>query len=216
MIKPYALKKGDHVAIVSLSAVVLGEKFAKHELNRGKQRIEELGLIPEFMPNSLKGIEFIKNHPKKRAEDLKRAFADDQIKGIFCAIGGEDTYRLAPYLLDDPEFVQNVRQHPKLFTGFSDTTVNHLMLYQLGLTTFYGPNVINDLAELDTELLPYTKKLWNITSKIRLQLKFSAVPLGMKNELIFQRKLWIHLVSVILKLKAIKFSEEQESLKDNY
>lgn len=158
MIKPYALKKGDHVAIVSLSAGVLGEKFAKHELNRGKQRIEELGLIPEFMPNSLKGIEYIKNHPEKRAEDLKRAFADDQIKGIFCAIGGEDTYRLAPYLLDDPEFVQNVRQHPKLFTGFSDTTVNHLMLYQLGLTTFYGPNVINDLAELDTELLPYTKK----------------------------------------------------------
>ena len=158
MIKPQALKKGDHVAIVSLSAGVLGEKFAKHELNQGKKRIEELGLIPEFMPNSLKGIEFIKNHPEKRADDLKQAFADNRIKGIFCAIGGEDTYRLAPYLLDDPEFVKNVQQHPKLFTGFSDTTVDHLMLYQLGLITFYGPNVINDLAELDTELLPYTKK----------------------------------------------------------
>ncbi|MQS97684.1 S66 family peptidase [Companilactobacillus halodurans] len=157
MIKSKALKKGDKVAIVSLSAGTLGEAFAKHELEKGKERLAEFGLTPVFMPNSLKGVEYLKNHPEKRADDLKKAFSDKEIKGIFSAIGGNDTYRLAPYLLDDAEFVKNVQEHPKIFSGFSDTTVDHLMLYQLGLTTYYGPNFLNDWAELGPELLPYTK-----------------------------------------------------------
>ena len=158
MIKPQALQKGDHVAIVSLSSGVLGEESVAHELTAGKNRMKELGLVPVFMENSLKGLDYLKNHPEARAQDLKQAFSDPEIKGIFCAIGGDDTYRLAPYLLKDEEFIKHVQKHPKLFTGFSDTTVDHLMLYQLGLTTYYGPSFINDLAELGPDLLPYTKK----------------------------------------------------------
>ena len=74
------------------------------------------------------------------------------------AIGGDDTYRLLPYLLEDEGFVEAVKKHPKLFTGFSDTTINHLMLYKLGLSTFYGPNFICDLGEIANDMLPYTKK----------------------------------------------------------
>ncbi|WP_407888778.1 S66 family peptidase [Levilactobacillus sp. N40-8-2] len=156
MFKPYPLKVGDHVAIVSLSSGVLGEKFAAHELARGCQRLHELGLTPVTMPNALKGLDYLDAHPEARAADLKAAFMDPEIKGIICAIGGIDTYRLAPYLLDDPQFTAAVQSHPKIFTGFSDTTVDHLVLYQLGLTTYYGPNLLNDLAELGPELLPYT------------------------------------------------------------
>jgi len=158
MLKPYPLRVGDHVAIVSLSSGVLGEDFAAHELARGQQRLQELGLTPITMPNALKGLDYLEAHPEARAADLKAAFIDPQIKGIICAIGGIDTYRLAPYLLDDPEFVAAVQAHPKLFTGFSDTTVDHLMLYRLGLTTYYGPNLLNDLAELGPDLLPYTRQ----------------------------------------------------------
>jgi len=158
MQKPPALHTGDAVAIVSLSSGVLGEPFAAHELQRGLARINDLGLTPVMMPNALKGQDFLAAHPEARAADLKTAFTDPAIKGIFCAIGGIDTFRLAPYLLNDPEFVTAVKTHPKLFTGFSDTTVDHLMLYRLGITTYYGPNVINDLAELATDLLPYTKR----------------------------------------------------------
>ncbi|KRN98680.1 S66 family peptidase [Companilactobacillus kimchiensis] len=158
MIKPNKLEQGDQVAVVSLSAGTLGEPFARHELKLGLQRLRELGLEPICMPNSLKGIDYLSKHPEARAQDLKQAFLDDKIKGIFCAIGGEDTYRLVPYLLNDTEFINAVRNNPKLFTGFSDTTVDHLMLYRLGLTTYYGPNVLNDLAEFAPELLPYTKQ----------------------------------------------------------
>lgn len=158
MHKPAVLHRGDAVAIVSLSSGVLGESFAAHELQRGLARLSDLGLHPMLMPNALKGQAYLTAHPAARAADLKCAFTDSHIKGIFCAIGGIDTYRLAPYLFDDPEFITAVRDHPKLFTGFSDTTVNHLMLRRLGLQTFYGPNLLNDLAELGPDLLPYTQR----------------------------------------------------------
>ena len=36
--------------------------------------------------------------------------------------------------------------------------MNHLMFYRLGMESFYGPCIIVDLAELDNEILPYTKE----------------------------------------------------------
>lgn len=158
MKKPQALQKGDKVAVVSLSSGMLGEDFCSHNLEIGVKRLRGFGLEPVFMSNALKGIDFLKKHPEARADDLKAAFADASIKGIICAIGGDDTYRLLPYLMEDAEFAALVRKNPKLFTGFSDTTINHLMLYRLGLTTFYGPNFICDLGEIANGMLPYTER----------------------------------------------------------
>lgn len=161
MIKPHRLKTGDKVAIVSLSSGVLGEAFAAHELELGERRLQELGLRFEYMPNSRKGIEYIKNHPDARASDLKLAFTDDSIKGIICAIGGDDTYRTIPFLLEDPEFIKAVKTNPKVFLGFSDTTNNHLMFYKLGLQTYYGQAFLTDFAEFAKDMLPYTKS-WTL------------------------------------------------------
>ncbi len=158
MIKPKSLKKGDRVAIVSLSRGLLGMPFCKHELEIGIKRLKEYGLEPVFMPNALKDMDYLEKHPEARAADLKQAFLDDSIKGIINAIGGVDTYKLIPYLMEDEEFIEAVKRHPKIFTGFSDTTNNHLMLHKLGLGTFYGPCLLVDLAELDKEMLPYTKE----------------------------------------------------------
>lgn len=152
------LQKGDKVAIVSLSSGMLGEEFCSHNIEIGVKRLKEYGLEPVFMPNALRGIEYLKEHPEARAMDLKQAFSDESIAGIICAIGGDDTYRLLPYLMEDSEFVDAVKRNPKLFTGFSDTTINHLMLYKLGLSTYYGPNFICDLGEIADEMLPYSKK----------------------------------------------------------
>lgn len=72
--------------------------------------------MPVVMPNALKGFEYLKNHPEKRADDLKLAFSDKDIKAVICSIGGVDTYKLTPYLMNDKEFIENVRKHPKIFT----------------------------------------------------------------------------------------------------
>jgi muramoyltetrapeptide carboxypeptidase LdcA involved in peptidoglycan recycling len=158
MKKPKSLVRGDKVAVISLSSGMLGENFAKHELDLGLKRIKEFGLVPVVMPNALRGIEYLKKHPESRAQDLKDAFYDKSIKGVICAIGGDDTFRTLPYLMEDKDFINAVHSNPKLFTGFSDTTINHLMFYKLGMASFYGPNFVCDLAELDKEMLPYTRK----------------------------------------------------------
>ncbi|MDO4435561.1 MAG: LD-carboxypeptidase [Cardiobacteriaceae bacterium] len=158
LLKPKALKQGDKVAIVSLSRGILGESFVVHSLERGAKRLRDLGLEPVFMPNSLKGVKYLQENPEARADDLKAAFDDSSIKGIISAIGGDDGYRLAPYLLEDKRFAKQVKENPKLFTGFSDTTNHHLILYQLGLSSLYGHSFLTDLAELSPKMLPYTEK----------------------------------------------------------
>ena len=158
MIKPHRLHVGDSVAIVSLSSGILGESFIKYELILGVRRLEELGLKPVFMTNALKGLDFLKNHPEARADDLKEAFARDDIKAIICAIGGDDTYRTLPYLMEDEIFKETVKKHPKIFLGYSDSTTNHLMLNKLGLRTFYGQALLTDFAEFEPNMLEYSKQ----------------------------------------------------------
>ena len=102
------------------------------------------------------GLDYVKAHPEKRADDLLLAFHDPEIDMILCAIGGDDTYRLLPYLFDHDELANSVTD--KVFLGFSDTTINHLMLHKVGLTTFYGQAFLPDICELSSEMLPYTRK----------------------------------------------------------
>lgn len=155
--KPYRLKKGDTIAVVSLSSGILGEEHTKHQIRIGKERLESYGFNVKFMDNALKGIDYLKNHPEKRAEDLLNAFRINEIKGIICAIGGDDTYRLIPYLMENDVLKDVVQKNPKLFMGFSDTTVNHMMLHKLGLNTFYGQAFLTEICELSDEMLPYSK-----------------------------------------------------------
>lgn len=144
-----------NIAIVSLSSGMLGEPFTKFELDLGVKRLNEYGINVKFMPHALSGVDYVKAHPEKRAEDLMAAFRDHDIDMILCAIGGDDTYRLLPYLFEHDEFKQAVTQ--KIFLGFSDTTINHFMLHKLGVKTFYGQAFLPDVCELSREMLPYTK-----------------------------------------------------------
>ena len=144
------------VEIVSLSSGIIGETFAAHELKIGVKRLESMGLQVRFSKNALKGIEYIKKHPEDRASDLLDAYANPDVDMILCAIGGDDTYRLLPYLFENNELEKAVND--KIFLGFSDTTINHLMLHKLGIKTFYGQSFLTDLCELDSDMLPYSKK----------------------------------------------------------
>ncbi|AWX69571.1 LD-carboxypeptidase [[Mycoplasma] anseris] len=76
---------------------------------------------------------------------------------ILCAIGGEDTYKTVKFILDNPEYVKIIKQNPKIFLGYSDTTINHLMLNKLGLKTYYGQAFLTCIAEWDKEMLTYSK-----------------------------------------------------------
>ena len=144
------------VGIVSLSSGIIGEEFIQFEVEIGLRRLREYGLKVKFMPNALRGIDYIREHPEKRAEDLLQAFRDPEIDMILCAIGGDDTFRLLPYLFGHDELREAVSQ--KIFLGFSDTTINHFMLHKVGLNTFYGQSFLADVCELGPEMLPYSRR----------------------------------------------------------
>lgn len=143
MLKPERLKKGDKVAIVSLSRGLLGEDWAIHKLEIAKERMKnDFSLQVVVMPNALKGTKYLYERPEARAKDFMDAFRDSSVKAIFNAIGGNDTIRLLPYIDFDI-----IKSNPKIFTGFSDTTVNHFMLHKAGLVSYYGASVMNNWSE---------------------------------------------------------------------
>lgn len=145
-----------NIGIVSLSRGIIGETFVSHEVEIGLARLKGYGINVKFMPNALKGLDYIKNHPEKRAEDLLCAFSDPEIDMILCAVGGDDTYRLLPYLFEHDELMKAASD--KIFLGFSDTTVNHFMLHKVGLRSFYGQAFLPDICEIGPDMLPYSKK----------------------------------------------------------
>ncbi len=143
MIKPRHLEPGDRVAVVSLSSGSLGEPDRIHKYSLAKERLaNDFGLELVAMPNALRGIDYLYRHPEARAADLMEAFRDPSIRAVFCAIGGDDTIRLLPYIDFDV-----LHDNPKIFTGFSDSTTNHFMMYKAGLMSYYGVSLMCNLAE---------------------------------------------------------------------
>ena len=139
--RPKRLSSGDRIAVVSPSWG--GPGTFPHRYQAGRQQLEEVfGLEVIEMPHALASADFVSAHPELRAADLHQAFADPTISGIFASIGGDDAIRLLPHLNLDL-----IRQNPKVFLGFSDTTAIHLACLTAGLTSFYGPSIMAGFAE---------------------------------------------------------------------
>ncbi len=154
MLKPERLRRGDRVAVVSLSRGMLGEPRFIHKFHIAKERLaREYGLELVAMPNALRGMDYLDRHPEARAADLMDAFRDRSVKAVFNAIGGDDTIRLLPYI----DF-QVLRDNPKIFTGFSDTTTNHFMLYKAGVVSYYGGSLMNNFSEY-VRINGYTREM---------------------------------------------------------
>ena len=148
MIKPPKLNPGDKIATVSLSWG--GPSVFPHRYQIGvKQLQDEFGLQIVEMPNTLKDADWLSRNPKARADDLMQAFADPSIKGIFATIGGDDSIRTLPFMDHDV-----IRKNPKIFIGYSDTTISHLVCYKAGLVSFYGPSIMVEFAE-NGGMFPY-------------------------------------------------------------
>lgn len=139
--KPLALQEGDCVAAVSLSWG--GPGAVPERYHQGKEEIQRtFGLRVVEMPNTLRDPKWLAQNPQARAEDLMLAFEDTSIRGIISTIGGDDSIRLIPYF--NREIIQN---NPKIFLGYSDTTVTHFACFSVGLVSFYGPSVMAGFAE---------------------------------------------------------------------
>ena len=118
LIVPKALKKGDTIALISISGGRAGDEDMLCRYETGKRRLEEIwGVKAVPTPNALAGSTFLYENPEKRAEDLMWALKNEEINGIICMMGGDDSYRVFPYI--DLEVIKN---NPKVFMGYSDIT----------------------------------------------------------------------------------------------
>jgi len=141
LLKPKLLKPGDTVATISLSWGGAGEY--KHRYEIGKKQLQDLfGVKVVETKNALKSADFISKNPKVRADDLMEAFSDKSINAIISNIGGEDSIRTLQYT-----DLSVIRKNPKIFLGFSDTTVTHFACYKAGLSSFYGTSLLVGFAE---------------------------------------------------------------------
>lgn len=125
-------RPGDRVAILSPSSGLPGVFPAVFEL--GLRRLtEDFQLTPVEYPTTRE----MGSSLEARARDLHAAFADPDITAIICSIGGDDEIRLLKYL--DPALL---KAHPKPFYGYSDNTNLHLMLWNLGIVSYYGGSIM--------------------------------------------------------------------------
>jgi muramoyltetrapeptide carboxypeptidase LdcA involved in peptidoglycan recycling len=165
MLKPPHLQAGDTVAAVTLSWG--GPGLFPHRYQAGKQQLEAaFDLRVVEMPHTLRDPAWIAANPRARADDLMAAFADPAIKGIISTIGGEDSIRTLPHT-----DLEVIRQNPKVFLGFSDTTITHLAYWKAGLGSVYGPSIMAGFGE-NGGLFSY------MVESVRRTL-FNAAPIGL-------------------------------------
>ena len=82
-----------------------------------------------------------------KAQDINRAFADPEVKAVWCVRGGSTAWQVLP-LLD----YTLIAGHPKPLIGFSDVTTLHLALGQrCGLVTYHGPTANRVLSWGETD-----------------------------------------------------------------
>ncbi|MEZ4777942.1 MAG: LD-carboxypeptidase [Flavobacteriaceae bacterium] len=128
MIIPTYLQKGDTVAIVSTA-----RKISTSEIQPAIELLTAWGL--QVVVGTTIGAEYYQfaGDDALRAADFQAMLDNPKVKAIWCARGGYGTVRMID-LLNFSEFLK----HPKWIVGYSDVTVLHSHIHQLGVATIHS------------------------------------------------------------------------------
>ncbi|SER90971.1 S66 family peptidase [Natrinema salaciae] len=149
-VTPPALEPGDRVAVIAPSSG--GARNAPHVFELALERLHTaFDLEPVVYPTARQSDDFLSAHPRARAADIHAAFRDPDISGVFATIGGADQLRVLRHL--DPTVL---REHPTRFYGMSDNTNLSLLLWNAGIVSYSGAQLMNELA-VPGELPAYTE-----------------------------------------------------------
>ena len=109
-----------------------------HELNPSIKLLEEWGLKVVFGKNLFEEDNQFSGTVSQRSSDLQSMIDDDSIKAILCARGGYGTVQI----IDKVDFSHLIK-NPKWIVGYSDVTVLHSHLHQLGVASLHATMPIN-------------------------------------------------------------------------
>lgn len=128
MIQPNYLKEGNTVAIVSTA-----RKILKKELIPAITILKNWGL-KIVLGKSIEAEEYqFAGNDRLRTSDFQAMLDHPEIDAVWCARGGYGTVRI----IDQLDF-SNFKKHPKWIIGFSDVTVLHSHIHQLGIETLHA------------------------------------------------------------------------------
>ncbi len=146
---------GDKAALIAPSAQI-GDIS---KISAAVDYISALGLTPICGNNLLKVNRYMAGTDEERAADLNAAFADPEIKVIFCVRAAAGATRILPYI--DYELV---RRNPKPLFGFCDNAAVQLALWQKSsLISYNGLGLAYDFRNgtLDAQIAADMKTLLN-------------------------------------------------------
>lgn len=138
LLKPRLLKKGDTIGFLS----VCGDIKDYSKLEFAKEYFQNIGFNVVISDSSKTRKNYLCGDDEFRAKSLNEFFADDSIDAIIATRGGYGAIRIIDLI--DYELIKN---HPKIFAGYSDITALSLMMYKRsGLITYNAPMAYSDFG----------------------------------------------------------------------
>lgn len=129
-IRPNYLKKGDTVAIVAPSGVVVSKK---NLVKKAITVLQEWGLKVQVGSYVFAQDHHFAGTDAQRLRDFQQAINNPNIKAIWCARGGYGAMRI----IDEIDF-SALQKHPKWLVGFSDITAFHNQFHNEGIQSIHA------------------------------------------------------------------------------
>jgi muramoyltetrapeptide carboxypeptidase len=133
LVKPPYLKAGDKIAIIATA-----RKIGKEYIDHAVAEFKAWGLEVVLGENLLKEAHQFAGTDEQRSADLQTMLDDASVKAIIVARGGYGTARI----IDSIDFSEFKKQ-PKWVIGFSDITVLHSHIHNLGVASLHATMPIN-------------------------------------------------------------------------
>jgi muramoyltetrapeptide carboxypeptidase len=135
-----SLQKGDKIGILAPA----GYLKKNETLELAKQLLEAWGLQVVFGKHVFEKHHHFAGTDSERLSDFQHFLDDDTINAIWCARGGYGSIRL----IDQLNF-EKFKKHPKWVIGYSDITVFHSAIFNLGFKSIHAimPTSIKSIKE---------------------------------------------------------------------
>jgi muramoyltetrapeptide carboxypeptidase len=133
MIQPPLLKKGDKIGIIAPA-----RKISREEIQLAVDLFSRWGLEIVLSKNLFNVDNQFAGTDGERAEDLQAMLDDASVKAVISARGGYGTIRI----IDKIGFTK-FKKDPKWVIGYSDITVLHSHIHNLGIETLHATMPIN-------------------------------------------------------------------------
>jgi muramoyltetrapeptide carboxypeptidase len=130
-IQPQKLNVGDTISIVAPAGTVA----QRAGFESGIAALERMGFHVHYRDRIFQSTRYLAGSDQERAEELMQAFETPSSRAVMALRGGYGCSRLIPLLME-----KRLRQHPKVFIGFSDLTTLHIFFRRrFGWITVHGP-----------------------------------------------------------------------------